>query len=469
MAFEVPNLDETTERLVADAGNRLPDDDFARTSDNWKRLRTLALAVTQLHRHAMQIDDDIMPDRASGTRLARWGQILQVPRKGATGAKRSAAGRVTGTVAAAVTTGDELVLNGLRYQVNNTTVVGAGSYVDVDILAIDTGSRTKLNTGAVLSFSSAPTGLDPTVILVKDLSEDGDDEEQEGSWRARILEKLAQPEAGGKPSDYRKWAMAIAYVDAAYVWPTRGGLGTVHFAGLKDGEGSARLLNPSEIAVVQAYVDLLRPAGMKGTKCLTVEIDEQNVEVAIKPTSADSSRFDWDDSVGWTLLAWNAGTRTAQLSADRPADMQIGDRLIYVSAAAPFNTCEEIEIEDFGAGDDEVILAEHADLTAAPPLAGDRVHSGGPLVEPCRQAIKSYGNQLGPGREDTTTGFDYSDGGAEWEGTVDPSTISAIARDNDGVRAADCLVPEEPYTPENSSPDTTVDVVSFKQILVRKK
>lgn len=475
MAFTPPTLDETTDLLTRDYKNRFPGDELGKTSDNWKRLRVTALAVTSLHRHLQVIDRDCMPDTATGDRLDRWGTIYDIARKGATPAKKANALRCTGTLAAALTIGDALTsTSGLRFQVNETTTIPAALFVDLDIIGVDVGSATRLLAGEILTFTAPPAGIDASATLVLALDEDGEDRESDGSYRARILDKIAQPEMGGNAQDFRAWAKEVTGIAEAYVWPLRGGLGSVHLAALKTGQGSSRLLTAPEVASLQTYIDAKRPVGYEDFLALTVLEDQEEIGLRIQVLDDAAFNFDWDDSLGWTVSAWTAGTRTLKLNAARPADMQVGDRITYVHIGPPFNNGSEYVIEAFGAAADEIVLAlapvqGASELVSIPPTAGDAVYSGGPVVSKVRTAVLNFVNNMGPGRADTfLPNTDYSEGGSYWEGTLRKAKLEALAFLVKGVKDAVISVPAANYSPINVSPNASVYLITPGQFTVRK-
>src|SRR6185436_2809554 len=107
------------------------------------------------------------------------------------------------------TVGDPLVHRptGLLFQVNSDATIpsGQGAFVDVDILAVSTGSATRLRKGEVLEYLAAPAGIQPKIALQRDLDDDGSDSEQEGAARNRLLAALREPSAGGNQSDFEAW------------------------------------------------------------------------------------------------------------------------------------------------------------------------------------------------------------------------------------------------------------------------
>lgn len=470
MPFTVPTLDEMTDQLVADFANRFPNANVSKFSDNWKRIRNLALATTSLHRHAKVVGDDSMPDRAGGTQLDRHGSIYGVTRKPATPAKKADALRITGTVASAITTGDQLSSSdGLLFKVNETTAIPVAGFIDVDVIGVDVGSATRKSEGEVLRFVATPAGLDQEAILQADLDEDGDDEESDGAYRVRILDTIAQPGMGGNSNDFRQWALEVTGVATAYVWPLRGGLGSVHLAALKSGTGAARIPTVGEVAEVQAYIDARRPVGYEDFLVLTTVAEPNNVEMRIDPEDDASFAFDWDDTTPLVVSTWTGATRILKFTTPRPVDMAVGDRLIHKRLIGTLNDGHEHTIEAFGAAD-EVVLKADAEFATAPPDVGTSVYSGGPLVAPVREAIVAHIDSLGPGRADSVVpGQDFSDGGSStWEGTLRTSKLHNVSQQQDGVLDTVLVTPAANVTPANIAPNPTVGFITARQTIVRK-
>ena len=460
MTLIIPSLDTVHNRLVADYQARFPLDDVSRHSDNWKRLRTMALGLLGLHHAAdMTYADIFLGARTSSEGLDQWGVILGLPRKGATSARKSDALRVTGTAASAVAVGDELThVNGLRYQVNEADTIPAGGSVDVDVVAIDTGILTRLDAGQILTFTSPPAGINSTAVLQLDLDEDGVDEEPDGDYLVRLLEKFGEPGQGGNAGDYRAWGLAVTGVATMYVWPLRRGRGAVDYAGLHDGTGSVRLLSAAERVTLAAAIDALRPVGHKSARVLEVTALELDVDMTITPRPGAENAMDWDDSTPLAVLAWTAGTRTLQFATNRPSDMLKGGRIV-IDTDANDGTGEPFDIEALGAGADEVILKKTPGVA---PVSPDVVYAGGPLTAPVRDALIEHFDSLGPAVGDDGTG--------EWDSDLDPQRLESVALGIDGVRTAITVTPSATTvaTDPQFPIDTTIELLVPGQIVVRK-
>lgn len=394
MAFQIPTLAEARDLLIAVGKAVFPGRNYGNLKSYHARRATfLAAAVTQLSSQIASVQDDVMPDTASDDGpIDRWGGIVGVDRKSATPARKSAVGRVYGTIGTPVAAGQELVhqSSSLQYKVSAAAIVGGAEYVDVDIEAIDTGSQTKLLRGQVLEFVATPAGLQTGVVLQDDLDEDGYDDEAFGAYRARVLATFSEPTAGGTQADFVAWMLELEGVDSAYAYPNRAGLGSVDVVALHRGSGSDRELSAGDQEDVIDHLEELAPAQLAGVggslRHLDVVIESKSVEIVITPNGEAAYSFDW---IGGplTVLTWTAATRILRFTAARPASMKAGHR-ISIKGIASAQDGEELTIEALSSTD-SVILES---VPNVPPVATDVVYSGGPLVTPIRDAILAHMN-----------------------------------------------------------------------------
>jgi uncharacterized phage protein gp47/JayE len=390
-SFDTLSLDEQTELQVAAFANQLPDKNIARNSDNWKRQRVTAGATTDLHAHVDASQRDALPDKAGEATINDHGDTVGVTRRGATPASGANAGKVRGTAGSAWTTSNTLVhKSGLRFRPTaNGSIPARATEALLGVIAIDTGPRTRLTAGETLNWETSPAGLENEVELVADLSAGGEDVEPIGEYRARILNRIAQPAMGGNANDWKQWILdSNAAIKGAYVYPNRNGLGSMDLAGLKAGTGAARLLDASERLALQDYVNALRPVHCGIPRVLQVLLQTQNVELKIDPELGSEFTPDWDDATTTpVVLSWTAGTRTLLFTAARPASMGVGHRLTVAGTLGL-----EMKIESLS-GTDGVVVEDALGQT---PAGAALVYSGGPLVTPARDAIVALFDSLGP-------------------------------------------------------------------------
>lgn len=461
MAFTVPTLEEMHGFLLALLKALFPELDVSRASFPALLARVLAAAATDNHAHLASVQADLLPDTAEGEALDRWGAIVGRARKGATAARKADALRLVNNAAVneAVTVGQELVhASGLRFQINENATVLAGDSKDVDVVAIDTGSATRLNAGETLRFTTPPTYIEEEAELQLALDEDGDDQESDGDYRRRILDRFATPPLGGAQNDYVTWALELEGIAAAYCYPNRAGLGTVDVAALHAGSGSARILNAGEVTTLQTHLDEERPVHAT-VRVLEVVAQEQDIEVTVLDTGEEAYAWDWDDQVAMVVSSWTPATRTLAFTADRPDSMQAGGRIVIVNAAGT-GSGEAYEIESL-ASTDSVVLRE---APAVAPASPDNVYAGGALTEPVRAAIQAHVDGLGTANPDATR---YG----TWEGNLRTAALYRVITAVAGV--ADVFLVTPSANVEATDPafpsDDTVNLITPGRIVVRRK
>lgn len=397
MTFKVPPLSQTREFLVALFKAVFPDRNVGTSrSFHYRRLTATSAATTQIHKHVESVRNDVMPNRADDVGITEWGEEVKgIPRKQATPARKAGAGRVRGLAGNTATIGEQLIhdASGLLFTLNsNATIPGAppNNYVDADIVAVSTGSATRLKAGQTLKFVNSIPNIETNVVLVKDLDEDGFDREQFGAYRSRVLASFSEPVAGGTQAEFVMWAKQVPGVDYAFAYPNRAGNGTVDVVGLHVGSGSARILNAGENAELLAHLKTKVPATIGGIggaiRTLTVIDEPQPVEILVTPNGELVHAFDWNDTAPPTITAWNPVTRTATLSA-MPSSLKAGHRIV-VKGVASVQDGRQYKVE-------AITGAFTIKLETIPtnPFANtDIVYAGGPLVDPIRDAVVAHLN-----------------------------------------------------------------------------
>ena len=495
-SYPIPTFDETEELLVAVFRGLFPDRNVgSRRSYHRRRLQVLAAALTQLHAHIESVGGDVMPDTSTGAFLERWGKVFGVERKGATPARKSDALLVRGDVGEAVPINSTLVhvASGLRFKITEADVIPAEGEVLVDIVAIDTGSKTRLEAGEVLEFEEVPDGLQTEAELQEDLDEDGVDIEQEAEFKRRVLDAIGEPSAGGNDADYIGWMLAIDGISQAFVYPNRAGRGTVDVLALHAGTGTDRVLLEADGDDIVETLAELAPTQVGGTggslRHLTAVPDEQDLEITIEPTGAAQWAFVWDDQTPAVVAAWTAGTRVLQFTTDRPGTMKAGDR-ICIHGVASSQTGQVLVVESL-VDDDKVKLEEAPDVA---PAATDIVYAGGPLTATIRDALLAHinGDTVYAGDDGPVPGLIAEEANPSvfelrvlaegmgpanpdgvygtWSGGLIRSVLETIAVYSRGVRKATCVEPASDYeaTDYDFPDDLQVGLIIPGEVLVRK-
>ena len=317
MPFTVPAFASIRDALLRDIKNQLPDADIGADSDYFIRATSVASAVEGLYQHQAWIVRQIFPDTADREYLELHARVRGLSRK-----QPVAAGgrvRLTGTPGAALPAGLQLKIADRAYTTTEAATIGADGTAVVAVAAATAGIVGNAEAGATIELSAAPSGVTSQATVVALTG--GVDAESDSALLDRLLELIRRPPAGGNKYDYRRWAMEVAGVSAAYVYPLRRGLGTVDVVITSAGD----LPSAATIAAVQAYIDDLRPVTARDCLVLAPTPRHYDVTVAVQLS-------------GLTLEAAQAQIDAALRSYDTsvaPAEIAIRSRIEAIVSGIP--------------------------------------------------------------------------------------------------------------------------------------
>lgn len=261
MPYSRPTLQQLIDRTRNDLLARLATDDVLRRADAEVYARVVAAASHAIHGFVDYVARQIIVDTADAEHLERWASVWGVTRK--------AAAAATGTVTFTVTTGAVIgagavlvAFDGVEYQ-TSAGGTAAGATLDLPVVAITPGASGNRATGQTLTLVSPISGVQPAAVA--GALTGGADLETDDALRARLLARIQEPPHGGAEHDYIAWALEVAGVTRAWVYPGEGGDGTVTVRFVRDDDASL-IPDAAEVAAVQAYLDERRPV----TAALTV-------------------------------------------------------------------------------------------------------------------------------------------------------------------------------------------------------
>lgn len=255
MGFTPPDYATVKADILRDVQNQLPEAATGADSDFGVRAAALAASVEGLYAHQAWIARQIFPDTADTEYLEKHADEHGLTRKRATLAQGTAT--FSGTPGAAIPLGTEAkTVAGLVFVTSEAGVIGADGTALVPVCAGTAGTAHNLAAGTGLALTSAPSGVHGAAALAT-ATTGGTSAETDAELLARVLDVLRNPPAGGNKADWRRWAMNVDGVSAAYVFPLRRGLGTVDVCITSAGGlPSAEILETTRAALDQA-----RPAG----------------------------------------------------------------------------------------------------------------------------------------------------------------------------------------------------------------
>lgn len=273
MPFARPTLKTLIDRAIAEINARLPNADARLPFSNLNVLSYVMGAVTHgLYGFLDWISRQVFPDTAEAEYLQRWATIWGVSRKSA--APATGAVTLTGSTGVTVPTGTLLHrADGQQYQTTADATLVAGT-VNAAVVAVTAGQASSCDVGVSLSLVSPVAGVNAAGTVAAGGLTGGADAETDDALRARLLARIQQPPHGGASNDYITWALEVAGVTRAWVYPGELGNGTVSVRFVRDNDGTAAAIIPdaSEVAAVQAYIDARRPVTAQVTVVAPVSV-----------------------------------------------------------------------------------------------------------------------------------------------------------------------------------------------------
>jgi len=219
-------------------------------------------------------------EREQLLRQAALYQITPVPATFATGTATA-----TGTNGSSIPAGTILRLDAATaYLVTTGQTISSGT-ATLPITALLAGAAANVSAGVSLSFESPVTGVNATATVAADIT-NGIDEEGTEELRDRYLLRLREPPEGGANQDYEAWALAVAGVTRAWVYPNELGLGTVVVRFVLDGQ-SPIFPTGGEVTAVQNALNAQRPVTAQVTALAPVESDVA-FTIHLVPDNADT-------------------------------------------------------------------------------------------------------------------------------------------------------------------------------------
>lgn len=281
MPYTAPDFEKIRSDILRDIQNLDDTADITEDSDNWVRATSVASVATGLYQHQAWIVRQIFPDTADTEFLVWHARTRSIYRKSATTASGTVS--VSGEPGSEADAGYVIYRGSLSYTTTESVTLGEDGTASVKASASAAGSSGNTTAAATGTFSSTPVGFDSTVTI--GVMSGGTDDETDAALLERLLDVIRRPPAGGNKYDYRRWALSVDGVTAAYVYPLRRGLGTVDVV-ITSANG---LPSDEIIANCQAYINDQRPVTAKDTLVLAPTYHVVDITAAI---SVDGITFE---------------------------------------------------------------------------------------------------------------------------------------------------------------------------------
>ncbi len=283
MPFTRPDLPTLINRAEADIETRLPGADARLRRSNLNVLaRVHSGAAHGLYGYLEWVSRQVIIDTADGDILERHASIWGVERKAASPAVGNIT--VTGTNGAIIPADSTLARSdGAQYATDAEAMI-AGGVATIAVTAVEGGQAGNAAAAASLSFDTPIAGVNSTATVTASALTGGADIETDDDLRARLLARIQSPPHGGAAYDYVAWALEVAGVTRAWVYPAELGLGTVTVRFVRDDDASP-IPDAAEVLAVQTYIDSLRPVTAAVTVAAPIAVP-LNFTIDLTPDTA---------------------------------------------------------------------------------------------------------------------------------------------------------------------------------------
>ncbi len=467
-------------------------------SDAYLFASSVGVIQSLCDQQARQIARDILPDQASDEAISRFGYVYGIAQGVAVAARLTVT--VTSAVAATYTipAGSQMSwTDGLLYDVTSTSVVTSGGSPSgvINVVAATAGADATRARRDVLTWQSAPSGLDPTGTVASVVTS-GSDAESFQDWAARIISRLRERPASGNQADWAAWVndyTALAIEDV-YVYPllqpsgtdpapigsgTTGVLGCVTVVPIGPAQGDSvtntRILGTGNtpggaLVEIHEYIEgtrradgvvvpdgtQLRPVTMSASDYVieAAQVGAQAVDMTITPNAANAFPFAFTATIDGTstatslVLTGNYTTGASNL-ASQPVLVNVGSayyRGAYYRVVLPTGS--------FGGGNTTFDLT----ATPLPAIPSGTLYPAPGCWSALRTAIFALFDSLGPGDTSPPRRWPNEDNGAR--ATLYRSALVAAAMSAQGVLSATVTTPGTDVAPAQKQ------IVTLGELLV---
>ncbi len=281
--FARPTLAELIDRAIQDIEARLPGTDARLRRSNLNVLaRTHAGSIHGLYGYLDWISRQVLPDTADAEILKRWASIWGVTWKTASFAVGPVT--LTGSSGSVIPAGTVLqAADGQEVETDAEVTLAAGT-ATAQVTALVAGQSGNLTAATALILASPIDGVNAQAVVASGGLTGGADFETDAALRARLLARIQAPPHGGAESDYVAWALEVAGVTRAWVYPGELGAGTVTVRFVRDDDASI-IPDAAEVAAMQAYLDPLRPVTAALTVVAPVAVP-LNLTISLTPNTS---------------------------------------------------------------------------------------------------------------------------------------------------------------------------------------
>ena len=181
-------------------------------------------AIWEFYDRLNDVDNMVHPNEHSGSYIDADAEQYGIKRKEAT--KATAVLTITGDDETKIPVGSLFYDNIGNEFITNDTVTILNGTAQVSATSVEAGSITNAAANTIVNIGQYITGL--ISVTNKEGAIGGEDEESDVSLYQRLSAFKKRPATSGNAYSYEQWALSVAGVGAAKVYPLKDGPGTVN-------------------------------------------------------------------------------------------------------------------------------------------------------------------------------------------------------------------------------------------------
>jgi uncharacterized phage protein gp47/JayE len=417
-----------------------PGDSVEEGSDAWCIANAVAIQLYRDQQRDLEIGTWITPLNAVGAQLDAHGQRWLPPtaqRKGAT--KWGGQIRLTALAGLPAFGAGKIGTAGNGQSYITTEAVGAGHWTgpggtaDVNADAVVAGTAANQGDGTTLTLASPPAGVSPSATLIVNVNTTlGTDAESDTDWRSRVLGATVNRPGAGNAGQWIEWAESVPGVYKAFCYKRFYGLTTVVVVLLGPPGTRVSGITGAIITAVETKLAAEKPTGHTPT-VLVLQPTYLAVVAAITPKTGYGP--DWTGTLAEDPAQASTTTKvyTTTDPAASPNFLAHGMRVVCKTNAV-LNATEERIVDVVGPGHYFTVTVPFS----AAVNNSSTIYPGGPLWQPCYNAIAAVFDALGPARETTGNAPRVPDTAGSWPSKLFVSDLTAAIDNVAGV--AGCTV-----------------------------
>lgn len=349
--YQAPSADEISQGLRAAVRAELPaSDPWLWPNNLYGALKAFAQALRGVYLRLEWVLAQAFTITAEAEFLDSHGAEVGLSRYAAT----FAAGTATATTNINAVIPDGTLLtrsDGVQFKTIGDLIATAGSTTLI-LRAVESGNASNTESGAPLTLVTPNASVGAITVDASGLI-GGAEQENDASFRARILDRKRNPPLGGSPAEYAAWSRGLSGVTRVFVQRATPTAGVVTILFMMDSSYADGVPQASDAAALQTLLDTLAPADARVIVALPTKLAVDVTVTGLTPDSTAVRAAILSELAAMFIRRAEPGTAAADFVfsrswIDEAVSIAAGERSHQLTAPADDVSCGDGEIAVLG-------------------------------------------------------------------------------------------------------------------------